>query len=182
MYKLSLIFSLLRYLLYFLSAFFSRCSFQSSKINRILHYTGAFYFAINAHTIQKMLIKSMMHLAFNNQLSKRLYSHTLIKLFIDADRGCEHWLPIMNSRIGFLSENGWIYRAVIVIKWLIEFEFCFVASNKGTLSWESASRSRSVKCIRRFWYAVIKWLIELWAQGHCSVVMSCKKFWRSCLL
>lgn len=153
MYKLSLIFFLLKYLLYFLSAiaFFSRCSFQSSKINRILHYTDAFYFAINAyHTIQKMLIKSMMHIAFNNQLSKRLYSHTLIKLFIDADRGGEHWLPIMNSRIGFLFENGWIYRTVIVIKWLIEFGFCFVASNKGTLSWKSASRSRSVKFINTF--------------------------------
>lgn len=130
MYKISFIFFLR--LRAFLSLFFSK--------NKLYFASQTLCFDINIyHAMQKMFIISIICIAFSNQLSKHLYLHTLIKLFIGALIGCEQWLS-------WIRESAFCPRTVkrvlsIVIKWLIEFEhgFCFAFSDKGTLTPRSAS-------------------------------------------
>lgn len=136
MYKISFIFFLR--LRAFLSLFFPK---SKDKLHFALQQTLCFDINIY-HAMQKMFIMSIIHIAFSNQLSKHLYLHTLIKLFIGAlitDANIDY--HEFENRLSVREQLNVSSNSVIVIKWLIEFKhgFCFVFSDKETLTPRSAS-------------------------------------------
>lgn len=129
----------------FLSLFFP-------KFKDKLHFVSSILMPI----MQKIFIIFMIHIVFSNQLSKHLYLHTLIKLFIGAlitDANVDY--HEFENRLSVREQLNLSRNSVIVIKWLIEFErgFCFVFSDKGTLTRDLLPNRKALNDSG----AVIKW-------------------------